>query len=292
VLESRRVRIAKDAPASEMRWFSGPSLIVPFRPDANGYASIDVINKPWPDAMGDPKADPMLFGAWSMGHFGPHTFPGGLERAGQHSWTWELGRTIAAQHRGFIRMRLSYVFGARDDAPVYPDDRDPVAELTWLSKLTLALFDTPGVLCYFNPNGEVLCDRQRFAETFKGATAQGKLPLQLWSNVRFYDLSKDLSFMDTVGSSQLDLPDVEAIFPPAEYDPGAVDYYLRNVTVYLQDSGKQIGDDEPIDGPGEGDLGWTTKSLEKGLVTPPRSVLRLFPRRHARAVAAAVSSVG
>ena len=91
VLESRRVQIVKDAPGSEVEWFSGPSLLVPFRPDANGYVSIDVIDKPWPDAMGDPKSDAMLFGAWSMGHFGPHAFPNGLERASQHAWTWEPG---------------------------------------------------------------------------------------------------------------------------------------------------------------------------------------------------------
>jgi hypothetical protein len=44
VLESRRVETAKDAPAWGKHWFSGPSLIVPFRPDANGYASIDAID--------------------------------------------------------------------------------------------------------------------------------------------------------------------------------------------------------------------------------------------------------
>src|SRR5689334_20023785 len=34
---------------------SGPSLLVAFRPEVNGYISIDLQNRPWPDHMGDPK---------------------------------------------------------------------------------------------------------------------------------------------------------------------------------------------------------------------------------------------
>jgi hypothetical protein len=43
--------------------------------------------------MGDPKLDPMTFGAWSMGHFGPLAYPGGLGGARQHAWSWQTGRT-------------------------------------------------------------------------------------------------------------------------------------------------------------------------------------------------------
>lgn len=290
-LEARRVSVVKEAPAAQDVWFGGPSLLVPFRPEANGYVNIDVVDAAWPDHMGDPKTETMLFGAWSMGHLGPHAFPGGLARAAQHAWAWEPGKRVAAAHKGFIRIRLSYVFGASGKASVYPDDCDPVAELTSLSKLVLALFDAPGVLCYFNPNGEVLLGRDGFVETFHGAHAAGKLPLQLWSNVRVFRISDDFGFMDTVGAAQLDLPDVEAAFPASEYEPGAVDYYLRNVTIYLLESGKQIGDDEPIDGPDETDLGWSTKSLENGLIDPPRPVLRLFPARHADAIGDALAAV-
>lgn len=61
--------------------FGGSSLSLAFRPEVNGYVSVDTVDRPWPDHMGDPKTDPMLFGAWSMGHFGPFTFPNGLSRA-------------------------------------------------------------------------------------------------------------------------------------------------------------------------------------------------------------------
>jgi len=59
----------------------GPALILAFRPEVNGYVSVDVRNWRWPDHMGDPKTEGMLFAAWTMGHYGPYTFPGNLRRA-------------------------------------------------------------------------------------------------------------------------------------------------------------------------------------------------------------------
>ncbi|MDJ0847938.1 MAG: hypothetical protein QNK04_06055 [Myxococcota bacterium] len=41
--------------------------------------------------MGDPQREPLLMGAWSMGHFGPFAYPGGLERAAQQCWGWAPG---------------------------------------------------------------------------------------------------------------------------------------------------------------------------------------------------------
>ena len=45
----------------------GPSLVLPFRPDVNGYVAVDLQSRPWPDHMGDPKKEIDLFGAWSTG---------------------------------------------------------------------------------------------------------------------------------------------------------------------------------------------------------------------------------
>src|SRR5207253_1105490 len=101
VLEEREFEIVKEAPPQKDWRFGGPTLVVTYMPDVNGYAAVDVVNQPWPDTMGDPKSDSKTFAAWSMGHFGPFAFPGGLARAGEHSWAWEAGRTIAARHRGF-----------------------------------------------------------------------------------------------------------------------------------------------------------------------------------------------
>jgi hypothetical protein len=46
---------------------------------------------------GDPNTEPEVFTAWSMGHFGPGTWPGSLERARQHSWGWPDGRSGFAE---------------------------------------------------------------------------------------------------------------------------------------------------------------------------------------------------
>lgn len=59
--------------------------------------------------MGDAKSDPMTFGAWSMGYFGPFAYPGGLTRAIQQPWGWAAARDVAPTHRGFDRIRSSYV---------------------------------------------------------------------------------------------------------------------------------------------------------------------------------------
>ena len=291
-LLAQRFEIVKESPAQENWAFSGPTLVVAFRPNVNGYVVVDVVNHPWPDSMGDPKSDSMTFAAWSTGHFGPFAFPGSLARARQHAWAWQPAQTISEGHRGFIRIRTSYVFGAKKDAAVMPADYDPVAEMMYLSDAATALLKAPGVICYFNPNGEVLRDYASFRQVWDPCTEQQNLPLALWMNIRFFNLSEKLGFMDTVGNAQLEIRDVEAVFPPAEYDPGDIDYYVRNVTHYLLGLDRELQSGEEIDGPGESNLSWTMEVLDQGVIDPPRRVLRLYPKASAKAVRAALSPVG
>jgi hypothetical protein len=291
-LKKGKFDIVKELPTHQNWHFSGPTLIVAYLPEVNGYVSVDVVDKIWPDAMGDPKSDPMTFGAWSMGQFGPLTFPRGLARAGQHAWNWQPGRTVAEQHRGFIRIRLSYAFGAKDDDPIFPNDIDPLAELRFVSRIVLALFKAPGAICYYNPNGEVLRDEASFREVWDGCEREHKTPLALWMNVRFFNLDDKLGFMDTVGNGQLDLQDVEAIYPKVNYEPGVIDYYLRNVTHYLMELGRPLQTGEDIDGPGESNLSWTIEAHDNGIVDPPRRLLRLYPKANRKAIQKALGAVG
>lgn len=284
--------IVKELPAQKEWAFSGPALFVPFRSEVNGHVAVDVVNHAWPDGMGIAESEATAFGAWSMGFFGPLTYPDGLVRARQHAWGWPAGQDVAERHRGFIRVRLSYTFGAGDDAPVFPAEYDPVEEMMFLSRAVLALFQAPGVLCYFNPNGEVLRDESSFRQVWDPCLSRQMLPLSLWMNVRFFNLDEFLAFMDTVGNGQLDVRDVEAMFPLAEYEPGDVDNYLRNVTHYLLGLEREMQTGEAIDGPGETDLSWTIEVLDDGLAAPPRRVLRLYPRRSSEAVHAAISAIG
>jgi hypothetical protein len=241
--------------------------------------------------MGDPKSDPITFGAWLMGQFGPLAYPGGLDRARQHAWSWPAGQAIPEGHHGFLRIRLSYVLGARDDAPILPADYDPVAEMMFLSRAVLSLLKAPDVVCYFNPNGEVLRDEKSFREVWEPCAKQQKLPLSLWMNIRFFKLNESLGLMDTVGNRQLEVRDVEAVFPMNGYDPGAIDYYLRNVTHYLLELDREIQTGDDIDGPGETNLSWTMEVLDEGVIEPPRQVLRLYPKASCKTVRAALSAV-
>lgn len=290
-LREQGFEIVKESPAQENWAFSGHTLVVAFLPDVNGYVAVDVVNQPWPDSMGDPKSDSTTFAAWSMGHFGPFAFPGSLARARQHAWAWQRAQTISEGHRGFIRLRTSYVFGATKDAPVMPAAYDPVAEMMFLSEAATALLKAPGVICYFNPNGEVLRDYASFRQVWEPCTEEQKLPLSLWMNIRFFNLSEKLGFMDTVGNAQLEIRDVEAVFPSANYDPGDIDYYLRNVTHYLLALDREMQSGEDIDGPGENNQSWTMEVLDQGVIDPPRRVLRLYPKASAKAVRAALSAV-
>jgi hypothetical protein len=253
----------------------GPSLVLPFRPEVNGCIAVDVVNRPWPDDMGDPKSDSVVFGAWSMGHFGPHTYPGGLTRAGQQNWGWEPGRTVAEKHRGFIRVRSSYVFGARDGFPVMPADYDPLPELRLVTNVAVELLGVRTALCYFNPNGEVLCDAAGVSERLRYADETELPPLNVWANVRLFKTESGWLIMDSVGNAQLDLPDVEVCVPPDRYDLGQIDPFIRNVTHYLMLNGEVIRNGHTIDGPGE--TRWRALTRDDGLVSPPRRTLRFFP---------------
>ncbi|WP_158265349.1 DUF4261 domain-containing protein [Blastopirellula marina] len=261
--------------ASEQWALGGASLQVVFDEALNGMVTIDTVEHPWPDHMGDPKDEAILFGAWAMGNFGPYAYPGGLFRASQQSWNWEGGQNVADQHTAFLRLRVSYVLGAADDAAVMPDGCNPLAELEFCMKLVQALLEIPGTLCYFNPSGEVLRDQDTFRESLNFAWANQLLPLDLWSNVRLFNVNETWSMMDSVGNWQLDLPDCEACFLGEAYDFNEVDNFLRNVTLYLIEQGEVIEDGDTMDGPG--DIPWQAKLQENSLCEPPRIVLRWLP---------------
>ena len=289
-LQQKDFEIVKESPPQKEWCFGGPSLTISFLPDVNGFAIVDVVNELWPDSMGDPKSDPIIFGAWSMGHFGPLAYPGGLARAGQHAWTWAPGRNIAEKHHGFIRIRMSYALGAKGDDPVFPKNYDSLAELNFITRAVLAMLDVHGVISYFNPNGEVLLDRAVFSEVWTACQKQKNIPLPLWTNIRFYNFSGRLGFMDTVGNGQLDLHDIEAIFPISKFEPADVGYYLRYITQYLLELDRPLKTGEDIYGPGETDLSWTIQMLEQGTVAPPRQVVRLFPKANREEVQQALAA--
>lgn len=255
----------------------GPSIVVSFRPEANGYFAIDSVPKVWPDGMGDPKEETELFGAWSMGHFGPYAYPNGLARATQQAWHWQAAAEAVSRHNAFVRIRCSYVFGAKSDAPVLPSDYDPMAEFLAAAELGDAVLSAEGAICYFNSSGECLYPRSAVSELLARHKGTGPPAQELWANVRIFQLPADptWSVMDSVGMWQLDAPDHEACFSTAAYDPSDISLFLRNAADYVREKGPVIKDGDTMDGPG--DLRWQGATFENGLADPPREVIRWLP---------------
>ncbi len=254
--------------------FGGASLVVAFRPEVNGYVVVDIVDRPWPDGMGDPQNEPTLFGAWSMGYFGPHTFPGGLERAVMHAGYWPDAQNSVGRHRAFVRLSLSYVLGAQGDALVAPDDRDALAEAHFLIELTRALSAHPRALCMFNPNGEILLPPAQIDERIETARANDFEPLDLWCNVRQFHLNDGWMLMDTVGMEALDAPDHEAVFQ--NVDESVVAHFLLNIALYRLSQGDVIGHDETADS--DDGTRWQMRPFDTSLSAPPRPPLRWMPQ--------------
>ena len=223
--------VAKEIPSADNWEFGGPALIVEYLREVNGLVSLDVVNRPWPDHMGNPKEEATLFGAWSMGWFGPFTYPGNLQRAAQQSWRWPEAKEIILQHTSFVRIKISYVFGAEKDAKCLPENYEPLPELEFLTSLASTLLQHPHALCYFNPNGEVVLSKTLLDEAVTFDSTQKIPALDVWTNVRLFNVNPTWLLMDTVGNWQLDMPDHEMAFPKENFEFREIDRWLRNASL-------------------------------------------------------------
>jgi len=253
----------------------GPALILSFRPEVNGYVSVDVRNSRWPDHMGDPKNEFMLFAAWSMGHYGPFTFPGGLRRAKEQLWTWPEGKEVVERHAALIHISTSYVFGGRQDVPIMPADYNALVEIQFVTRIALALLKHQEALAYFNPNGEVLANEELISKSLAYHEEHRLPPFDIWTNVRVLNPNNGWMIMDTVGMEQLGRPDLEACFPSNAYDLRKVSSFLRNCSLYLLKKGEVIKQNDTMNGPC--DINWQAHHVKKELSAPPRRLIRWFP---------------
>ena len=257
-------------------YFSGPGILLSYRKEQNGLVLVDVQDHPWPDDMGDPESNPELFGAWTFGAYGPGAFPQNLDRALQQSWTWEDAQDVVSKHSSFVRIRSSYAFGQSDDAPVMPQEYESIPELGFLTSVVVHVLNTTGALCYFNPGGETLLAADALASSIESGAEHGYLPVDAWTNVRFYNLDERWTLMDSVGNQQMDTFDIEACFDQSKYDPSDVAVFIRNNTLYLLNpESPTFNDGDTIDGPGE--VRWTAYNSNESVVSPPRPTLRFFP---------------
>jgi hypothetical protein len=258
-------------PAAEDWALGGPTLVMPVQPEGNGLWLVDLVDRVWPDEMGDPKQSPMLFAGWSMGHFGPAAYPGALERARGQSRLSPGAAAAAKRHTAFVRLRSTYVAGAQPQDKVVPPDYDPIAELMQLTDLVGCLLRHPDALAYFNPNGEVLCEPRVYAQTVAANAERQRPHLDLWTNVRMWNAGDGVFIMDSVGMSQVDVDDHEAIFRPDDVEPGEMAAFLRNLSFYSMTQRPVFETGNTTDGPGGL---WRVKLCEESAVSPPRRMLR------------------
>jgi hypothetical protein len=138
----------------------------------------------------------------------------------------------------------------------------------------------PGALCYFNPNGEALRSLVGLTESLKFAQSRNVPPLDVYSNVRLFNVDEGWLLMDTVGNGQLgspSLPDLECCMRgDKKYNLGHIDMFLRNTTFYVLQRGEVFHDGDTVDGPGN--VRWRAWNRRKGLISPPRRTIRFFPQ--------------
>ena len=262
-------RALRDEPKSP--WFGAADLLVSIDLERNGELAIDVVAQPWPDAMGDPRTDAPLFGAWTFGAFGQRTFPGGLARACEQAWMARDVAKAVASHPAFVRLRATYVIGAGDDAPIVPEGHSHLRDLEAITSRALAILALPHALGYFDPEGEVLLSRETLASIVHDAGEQHRVPIEAYTNVRLYRTDPDRSLVDSVGMERFGLPDVEIPFEAA-LDPNLVVGLARNVCLHHLRHGAPIPSGDTIDGPGGR---YRARAQDESLAAPPRRVLTL-----------------
>jgi hypothetical protein len=254
----------------------GPALFLEYREEYFGQYVIDIVDRPWPDELDYDKPDTKLHKAWREGCFGISTCPGALERAAEQSWVWPEGREQIKQAKAFLRVRTTFMLDRDEEFEEddwIPEDYDAPEELMEIHTIVSALFNLPQVICYFNPQGEVLRDAKSFEEA-DDLYYDNELPaLELWCNVRLFRVNEEWTMMDTVGNSQIGVPDLEAVFFADAYSPAEVDELLRLTTMCFLENpdfdGESMQDEKGTT--------WKMTHHADSICDPPRQVVRLIP---------------
>jgi uncharacterized protein DUF4261 len=262
----------------------GPRLAIDLR--GEGYAVVDVVDRPWPDDGQVAEKTPALAAAWRAGAFGPFATPGALSRAIDQGWESDHGAAVA-NHAGFVRVRTALAV-EKDKKPARPGR--PTYDLMTVTELATPLMRLDGALAFFVPAGEALRTREQVEAVARRKAGVGPTPIELWTSVRGIALPPDEGLdwllLDVVGMSQLGLPDQEAIFAEGKEEPEAVEAMLRNACQHLL-SGPIAPDSTSDDARGRR---WRV-SAARGIVAPPRPVLRWLPEESQRPAEATLAKL-
>lgn len=311
--------IVNERDNTDSHYFWGPTLAVEYQsksePLLNGQVYIDYINEQWPDDMGEKNKE--ILAAWTMSHFGPYAFPGGLWRSTKQSWSWQEAEDKVSNHCSYVRIRLNYIspkgnpnlkpeidrtklspdylqFEAELDdetnelldeleekSPTIPLDMiNPVEELEFMTEITLELLKHENAICYFNPNGEMLLTYDLLKDKYDYAINNQLPALTSWINIRLVNIKKNIYLMDSVGNDQLDIHDIEVLFNNEDFEFADIDNFIRSLSQYIFDKKVKIADYGEFEGPNESK--WLAFNIEfkkdfENLYPPSRETLRLIP---------------
>ncbi len=249
-------------------WLGGEGgVLVGSGPGLDAGVMVEVFHRPWPDSMGDPEHDAELFGAWSLRHFGLATFPYALARAAAQP------TAPSVEHVAFVKLNLSYVFDADEDALVFPPERDVQRELSALAALAERICAMPDALAWFAPNGEVLMSADSARSKLREQSA-GEPLSELWVSTRVVPAGNHL-LVETVGMGALGQPpmvafDHQVLLPDLGLDMELVVRFLREISGATRLSGSEQLPTESMLGPGGR---WSPEPAESDN-PPPRDVVR------------------
>lgn len=259
------------------RWLGRDHLTFAVPNTPRGKVMVDVIDRPWPDDMGDPATNPMVFGAWSIGGFGPGTFPGSLERAMQRPWCDEALKSAVQQHRAVLRLRSTHIAGQND--PIMPADYDPWVDFQFLCKVVRRLLDLPAAAAYFNPNAEALWPVAYTRDAIDEADRTRHPPLQLWNTPRITPSGEPGRFIAaTVGMDQFQEPDIETVFDPQAISIQNVQSLVLDISGIVLSGGVERLRKSMRESGGK----WEATQHDESRQAPPRRVLRLQPASNGR----------
>ncbi|WP_206036110.1 hypothetical protein [Crateriforma spongiae] len=263
------------------------TLVLQFRPEVQGHLMVTPSSARWPDDMGEPDENPEAFVAWSLGQYGPLTYPGCLDRAVHDPTLTPALRRDVNDHVAHIRLLISYVVGADDDSdsedlPEMPEGYDAEAELAAMTRAVTALLESPLAIAYFNPGGEIILDADTMRRGLNEAWTRDEPAIDMWVQSRCLvehngTSAEGWEVIDTVGQGQLDLPDLEAVFFGKLYARDEVVDFLRGITHELLDP--HVGIDSFMEGQirkGPGGIQWHCIACGDSLNSPPRPTLRWF----------------
>lgn len=245
-------------------WVGGDSVMI--EEGATGITMVDVVNQAWPDGMGEPESEPLLFIAWATGMFGPSVFPGALERAvsiGRHRVD---GARQVYRHVAFFRIRT---LGT-------PSRSNAQRDLTWIAAIADALLKLPDALCFFDPNGEVLLSRELFESRYPAWSQQRSFPLDLWTSVRtLTDLAHpNWEIIDIIGLRRFGFPDHEIVVRKNRFTADDLAAFLSDLGARVLDAREVPGHGEQLVGP-DG-VNFHARSEVHALGSPVRPVIRWF----------------